>query len=696
MNGLFDLIENAEFAFNLEDPQNFIKFHQRSKMSLGERTPLIGAAEMESVDVRDEIVSPNGASAKRRRKIAAAAILITLTLERLAFYSLVSNLYLFINGNPLDWMSYNAMAATYLFTGVAFFCALPGGWLADSFIGKFNAIIIGLVIFAFGYSALTFIASSGQTISPLCTLWPNEVPNENYSHQSNLPKIRGLGILDFFNKKNAHSSEDSSEEDEFVPYSAAFITAMPTLSPAEGPHQEICVWTMYFLLVVMAFAIGMIRANISPFGADQFKHVGAESLRRFFNWYYWCVNIGGFVAIVGITYIQQTFSNGFFIGYLIPTAALGLAFVIFIIGRPWYNVSKPVGSVISNIFKVILEAWRSKKRHRIRVNQLRSLHIDMPSPSDNNLTVPSWMDLAKVRYGGSFHETAVEDVKTLGKIIIVFIALIPYWLVYFQMQSTFVAQGLTMKLNPFAPHISNKSDIPSVENTFTIPVAWLSILDIVFLLIFIPLMDKVVYPFFDRKRIHLGPMFKISVGMTFALAAVLLAGGLEYYRLNLIQNDNSSIIVQVVGNTTYVAADLLIFWQAPQYALIGISEVFASVASLEFAYSHAPKSMQGIIMGIHSLCTGIGSFLGSGLLESVRSFLLTKQDYGSLNESHLDYYFFLLGGIQFVGILVFLAIAKRYNIANGDYSSLLLEGSITTRGTGEDILTSSRRRIIAT
>lgn len=45
---------------------------------------------------------------------------------------------------------------------------------------------------------------------------------------------------------------------------------------------------------------------------------------------------------------------------------------------------------------------------------------------------PRFLDRAKIRYGGSFHESAVDDVRALGKLLSVFTALIPYWLVYFQ------------------------------------------------------------------------------------------------------------------------------------------------------------------------------------------------------------------------------------------------------------------------
>lgn len=44
----------------------------------------------------------------------------------------------------------------------------------------------------------------------------------------------------------------------------------------------------------------------------------------------------------------------------------------------------------------------------------------------------SWLDRAMMKYGGSFLDTEVEEVKTILKIMVIFAILIPYWVIYFQ------------------------------------------------------------------------------------------------------------------------------------------------------------------------------------------------------------------------------------------------------------------------
>lgn len=106
----------------------------------------------------------------RRSCIAGVLVLITLTLERLAFYALVANLFVFLSLG--GWSPRAAMTAVLMLVGVAHFSALGGGWLADALIGRYWAIVSGLALYVVGFSLLAVTASgilcSRDSSTPLC------------------------------------------------------------------------------------------------------------------------------------------------------------------------------------------------------------------------------------------------------------------------------------------------------------------------------------------------------------------------------------------------------------------------------------------------------------------------------------------------------------------------------------------------
>ena len=107
------------------------------------------------------------------------------------------------------------------------------------------------------------------------------------------------------------------------------------------------------------------------------------------------------------------------------------------------------------------------------------------------------------------------------------------------------------------------------------------------------------------------------------------------------------------------------------------------VSGLELAYVHAPRSMQGLIMGLFWLCQGVGSLVGTATMVSFRGLWFFDWDHGDINcrvpcpgdpkvtcECHLDYYFFFLGGLQLVGLVLFVIIVKVLDIGRASpYSS---------------------------
>ena len=62
-----------------------------------------------------------------------------------------------------------------------------------------------------------------------------------------------------------------------------------------------------------------------------------------------------------------------------------------------------------------------------------------------------------------------------------------------------------------------------------------------------------------------------------------------------------------------------IFWQAPQFVLIGIAEIFASITSLEFFYSQAPSEMRSVSQACNLVTNAMGSWLTIPLTIAVNS-----------------------------------------------------------------------------
>jgi dipeptide/tripeptide permease len=118
-------------------------------------------------------------------------------------------------------------------------------------------------------------------------------------------------------------------------------------------------------------------------------------------------------------------------------------------------------------------------------------------------------------------------------------------------------------------------------------------IDPITIILLIPVMDRLIYPFI-RTKLHFAftSITRISLGFMFAACAMLYAGVLQ------------AKIYAVEPEKIHIA------WQAPAYMLVAISEILASITGLELAYAKAPENMKSFIMSLFLLTSAGGSALG--------------------------------------------------------------------------------------
>ena len=59
------------------------------------------------------------------------------------------------------------------------------------------------------------------------------------------------------------------------------------------------------------------------------------------------------------------------------------------------------------------------------------------------------------------------------------------------------------------------------------------------------------------------------------------------------------------------------YYQVPQFFIVGVAEVFAAITGLELAFSETPKRIKGAVMGVFMVMSGLGTFVAFLFLKLV-------------------------------------------------------------------------------
>ncbi|EPS36439.1 hypothetical protein H072_10049 [Dactylellina haptotyla CBS 200.50] len=363
-----------------------------------------------------------------------------------------------------------------------------------------------------------------------------------------------------------------------------FVTSLPFSLEAGGGLAGFIV-----AIILIGFGTGGIKANVSPLIAEQYtrKKMAVKTLpsgervildpaltiQRIYMVFYLSVNVGS-LSVLATPYMEYKLTWSFSSAYLLCLCMFAVGLVVLILGRKRYIVRPPKGSIITNAFRAVWIMIKNKS-------------LDAPKPS--------W----QVKNGGGLVIVAWDDyfIEELKRALIackVFLVFPIFWVVYNQFSTNFISQAGQM-------------------NTHGIPNDLMQNFDPIAIIVFVPILDRLVYPFLQKAHIPFPPINRITAGFTVAAIGMAYASIVQHliysagpcYKSPLCPASEVNGIAQ--GNDVHIAV------QTPAYIFIGIAEILASVTGLEYAYMKAPASMRSFVQAIFLLTYAFGAAISEAL-----------------------------------------------------------------------------------
>lgn len=532
------------------------------------------------------------------------------TFEKLGTLGTSSNLLVYLT-TVFNMKSITATNLINVFNGTCNFGTLLGAFLCDTYFGRYKTLGFASISSFLGMLVLTLTAA----ISTL------------------------------------HPSECGTEES----------------STCSGPTA----WQMAFLLSSFGLLVigssGIRPCNLA-FGADQFNpntDSGRKGINSFFNWYYFTFTFAMMVSITIIVYVQADVNWA--IGLAIPTFLMFLSCAFFFVGTRIYVKVRPEGSPLTSVVQVIVAAIK-KKKQELPAQPWLSMFNYVPANSINSKLPYTeqfrFLNKAaivrpedKINTDGSAANPwrlcsmqRVEEVKCILRVIPIWAAGTIYSVSMVQQQTYVVFQAL-------------QSDRRLGSESFKIPAASYSVFQMLSLTIWIPIYDRLVVPLLRRitkKEAGITILQKIGIGMVLSVFTMLVSALVETKRRNMSYTNPTLGFVARKGAISPLSG----CWLVPQLAIAGLSEAFAIVGLIEFYYRQFPENMRSF-GGSFLFCSfAISSYLSSFLISVVHQ--VTRDSAGEnwlaedLNKGRLDYFYYLIAGLEVLNLGYFLVCAKWY------------------------------------
>ncbi|KAK9268117.1 hypothetical protein L1049_010557 [Liquidambar formosana] len=540
-------------------------------------------------------------------------VLAAFAFENMATLALSVNLITYFTG-IMHFELPDAANHLTNYSGTGYILSIAAAFLADTYIGRFKVGLVSACIEFLGIALLTLQAHYPKLKPPPCSIFDQTVHCEQVDG--------GNAVL------------------------------------------------LFIALYMIAAGAAGLKATLPSHGADQFDEKDpqeAKQMSSFFNSLLLAICVGGAASLTLIVWIQD--NKGWDWGFGISTIAMLMAVVIFAAGLPLYRIYVvQQTSAILEIIQVYVAAIRNRKldlpenpADLYEINRDKEAAIEAEFlPHRDTLR---FLDKAAIQISPAESEkpearnpwklcrvTQVENAKTILAMIPIFLSAIMMTLCLAQLFTFSIIQASTMDR--------------SITKSFHIPPASLPIIPTTFMIILVPVYDRIFVPFARRitgHRTGITHLQRIGVGLTLGSLSMAIAAIMEVKRKNVARSHN---MLDAIPTTHPLP--MSVFWLSFQFFIFGIADIFTYVGLLHFFYMEAPKSLKSISTCFLWCSMAIGYFSSTILVKTVNRVTKGIGNSGgwlegnNINRNHLNRFYWLLSIMNLINFCVYLFCAKKY------------------------------------
>ena len=361
--------------------------------------------------------------------------------------------------------------------------------------------------------------------------------------------------------------------------------------------SEAVLWIFIsFACTTLFCGFSSFTANIIQYNIDQLVGASADELSSVIYWH-----ILSEPLVLFLFYLLQClfYSSKYFI--MITFIASGVSVSLVLVSHSFFKHKLENISLIKNPIKLIVRVLCYARKHKYPENRSALTYWEEEAPSR--------LDLGKDKYGGPFTEEEVEDVKTVFRMLPLFIGFVVIYL--------------------------SDDNYWSAIDSFTLPTC-LAVTDSQYNFCSVILM--LVYLFFIRVCFYKyipSMLTRMSVGIFLAFIVTL-----------------SKVIIFVIEKSHPNINNFGKLLFIPQ-TIQGLSFILLYPVSLEFIVAQSPVHMRGVMVGLwYATSYGLG-FL-------ITTILKFPFDCESQYICTSFYYYITKSVLVLIILIVFVILAKRY------------------------------------